>query len=563
MSRPHPLRVTILGGLGEIGMNCMALEQGGEIVLLDCGVLFDNRGLGIEVIHADWEWLLEREEQLKALVLTHGHEDHLGAVSWLLRDFDIPVYGPPYALALVKERSGQHAWHAGRKHDLRPLARGRTESIGPFTVEPFQVTHSMPECMGLAFTTDQGVVVHSGDFKVDASPPPDDRFDFDRLGELGKAGVRLLMSDSTNAMSQGRSGQEVEVKDALETVIANSKERVVVGLFASNVHRMRSLIDIARKVGRKVVPMGRSVDTHLRIATELKLLPDPNDVLVHRRDARNLPRAQTMVLATGSQGEPRAALPRLATGMHPDLELAEGDLVLLSSRIIPGNERPILDLIDTLERRGIPVLHRLLDPGIHTSGHAHRDELNDFLDLVKPQAFVPVHGTYLHLRAHAELATARGVPQVLRALNGDTIEIDGDTLRIAERVWSGRIHIDQGGEPVDGRVLSDRRGLAELGVVFVSVAVDDKGRALSAPKISSSGVFHPDDDADLIASCERAAHREIADLVSPRIVVDTDRITDALKRAVRRICMRELGKKPVVFASVHVASGNVTAPSRA
>ncbi len=556
MSSPQPLRITILGGLGEIGMNCMALEQGGQIVLLDCGVLFDNRGLGVEVIHADWEWLLDREEQLKALVLTHGHEDHLGAVSWLLRDFDVPVYGPAYALALVKERVGQHSWHAGRKLDLRPLVRGRSESVGPFAVEPFQVTHSMPECMGLAITTDQGVVIHSGDFKVDASPPPGDRFDFDRLGELGRQGVRLLMSDSTNAMSEGRSGQELEVREALEDVIARESGRVVVGLFASNVHRMRSLIEIARKVGRKVVPMGRSVDTHLRIATELKLLPDPHDVLVQRRDAKTLPRAQTLVLATGSQGEPRAALPRLATNMHPDLELAEGDLVLLSSRIIPGNERPILDLIDTLERRGIRVLHRLLDPAIHTSGHAHREELNDLLDLVKPKAFVPVHGTYLHLRAHAELASARGVPQVLRALNGDTIEIDGDSLRIAERVWSGRVHIDQGGEPVDGRVLSERRGLAELGIAFVSVALDERGRAISPPKVTSSGVFHPDDDADLVASCERAAHREIADLVSPKIGPDVERVSDALKRAVRRVCMRELGKKPVVFATVHLTSGH-------
>lgn len=552
-----PLRITPLGGLGEIGMNCMALEEGGKIVLIDCGVLFDGRGLGVEVIHADWESLLEREEDIVALVLTHGHEDHLGAVSWFLRDFDVPVYGPAYSLALVRERTGQHPWHTGRKLDLRPLVRGNRYDIGPFTFEPFQVTHSMPECMGLAITTSQGMIVHSGDFKVDASPPEGDRFDFERLAELGKEGVRLLMSDSTNAMSQGRATGEVEVKDALETVVANAKERVIIGLFASNVHRMRSLIEIARKVDRKVVPLGRSVDTHLRIATELGLIGDPSDVLVSRREARLLPRDKMMVLCTGSQGEARAALPRLATANHPDLEIAAGDLVVLSSRIIPGNERPILDLIDTLERRGIQVLHRLIDPGIHASGHAHREELTDLLDLVKPKAFVPVHGTFLHLRAHAELAASRGVPQVLRALNGDVIEVDGDTLRIADRVWSGRIHIDQGGEPVDGRVLADRRGVAEVGVLSISVGVDAAGRVQSRPIVRSTGVFHPEHDGDLVIACEDAAAREIADLRTPRVTADVDAIGDALKRAVRRVCMRELGKKPVVLASVHVnnASG--------
>lgn len=552
-----PLRITPLGGLGEIGMNCMALEEGGKIVLIDCGVLFDGRGLGVDVIHSDWESLLDREQDIAALVLTHGHEDHLGAVSWFLRDFDVPIYGPAYSLALVKERVGQHPWHQGKKLDLRPLVRGNRYPIGPFTFEPFQVTHSMPECLGLSIETSQGIVVHSGDFKVDASPPEGDRFDFERLGELGKEGVRLLMSDSTNAMSAGRATGEVDVKDGLERVIAGATERVIVGLFASNVHRMRSLLDIARKTDRKVVPLGRSIDTHLRIATDLGLLPDHSDLLVHRRDARSLPRNRTMVLATGSQGEPRAALPRLATANHPDLDIAEGDLVVLSSRIIPGNERPILDLIDTLERRGIPVLHRLLDPTIHASGHAHREELSDLLDLLKPKAFVPVHGTFLHLRAHAELAASRGVPQVLRALNGDVIELDGDSLRIADRVWSGRIHIDQGGEPVDGRVLADRRGLAETGVLFVSVAVDGAGRAISAPTVRSSGVFHPEHDDDLILACERAAHRELAELVSPRITADVDAIGDALKRAVRRVCVRELGKKPVVMAAVHVSGSKL------
>lgn len=549
---PSPVRLTPLGGLGEIGMNCMVLEEDGRRVLIDCGVLFDNRGLGIEVIHADWEHLLDQKVDPEALILTHGHEDHLGGVSWFLRDFPkVPIYGPPYALALVRERLAQHPWHQGRKPDLRPLLRGDRQRIGPFDVEAWQVTHSMPECMGLVVRTGQGTIVHSGDFKIDHAPPPGDHFDGERIRAIGDEGVRLLLADSTNALASGRSAGEIGVEESLAELVAAAPHRVVIGLFASNALRMRSLFDAARACGRRVALFGRSVDTHVRIATELRLLPDPSDVLVSQRNASTVPRDKLLVLATGTQGEPRAALPRLANGSHPDLELGEGDRVILSSRIIPGNERPVIDLIDTLERRGIPVTTRLLDPRIHASGHAHTEELEELIDLVRPKAFLPVHGTFLHLRAHAGHASRRGVPNVLRALNGDVIELSDAGERIAERVWSGRIHVDQGGEPIDGRVIGERKGLAELGVLFVSVAVDGAGVAVSPPSVKGSGVFHPEDDLDLVRACEREAHREIADLVTPKIVADVDRIGDALRRAVRRVCQRELGKKPHVVAVVH------------
>lgn len=549
---PSPVRLTPLGGLGEIGMNCMAVEEDGRLVLLDCGVIFDGRGLGVEVIHADWEHLLSRQKDPEALVLTHGHEDHLGAVSWLLRDFpDVPVYGPPYALALVRERMAQHPWHQGRRANLRPLVRGVVERIGPFEIEPWQVTHSMPECMGLIVRTAQGTIVHSGDFKIDHAPPPGDRFDVERIRALGDEGVRLLLSDSTNALSPGRAAGEVGVEETLDELVAAAPHRVVVGLFASNVLRMRSLLETARRVGRKVALFGRSVETHVRIATELRLIPDPGDVLVPRERAKALAREKLLVLATGSQGEPRAALPRLASGSHPDLDLGEGDRVILSSRIIPGNERGVLDLIETLERRGISVLTWRLDPRVHASGHAHVDELEELVALVRPKAFLPVHGTFVHLRAHAELARARGVPNVLRALNGDVVELSDQGERIAERVFSGRVHVDAGGEPIDGRVLGERKGVAETGVLFVSVAIDGSGVALAPPKVRSSGVFHPEDDLELVRECERAAHREMADVVTPRTAADEEKIADAMRRALRRVCQRELGKKPVVIATVH------------
>ena len=290
-------------------MNCMAVEHGEDILVIDCGVLFDNRNLGVDVIHADFEWLLARRDNVRALVLTHGHEDHIGAVSYFLRDFDVPVYAPPYTMALLRGKLSEHPWHNMQElqHQLHVVPPGSKYDVACFGIESFSVTHSMPECTGLVLTTPQGIVVHSGDFKIDDTPPPGDKIDLERLAELGKRGVRLLLSDSTNSMSEGSSGQEVGAARSLEELIAKTEERAIVALFASNVHRMRALFDIARKVGRKVALFGRSVDTHVRIASELGFLPDTSDVLIPRDRARSTPRRDLLVLATGSQGEPAAA----------------------------------------------------------------------------------------------------------------------------------------------------------------------------------------------------------------------------------------------------------------
>jgi ribonuclease J len=546
------VRFVPLGGLGEIGMNCMSIEHGSDAVILDCGVLFDNRGLGVDVIHPDFEHLHDRKDAIRALVLTHGHEDHLGAVSWFLRDFpNVPVYGPAYALALVRHRLGEHLWHRGREHDLRVIERGVRFQVGPFGFEPFQVTHSMPECMGLAIETPAGLVVHSGDFKIDDAPPEGDRFDEARLAELSQRGVRLLLSDSTNALSQGESGRERDVAESLEELVAAHGERVIVSLFASNVHRMRALIEIARRQKRKVALFGRSIETHVKISRELGILDDISDVLVRRDAAREVPRSKLMILCTGSQGEAPAALPRLASGEHPDLALDRGDLVILSSRIIPGNERPILDLIETLARRGIRVVHRANDPSIHASGHAHRGEQRRLVDLVKPAAFVPVHGTFVHLEAHAGLAREAGIAQTLVALNGSIIELTPDALWVSGQVWSGRTHIDRGGEAVDGRVLGERRGLAEGGVVVVSVHVDRIGRLVGHAEVDSKGVLHPEDHLDIGEDLAIAVEREMAEIRSPKDTPTDAEIRDYVGRAARRFFQRELGRKPPTLVLVH------------
>jgi ribonuclease J len=545
------VRFVPLGGLGEIGMNCMTIEHDDDLVVIDCGVLFDNRGLGVDVIHADLEHLFDRREQVKALVLTHGHEDHLGAVSWFLRDFRVPVYGPPYALALVKHRLAEHPWHRGRELDLRPIARGERFTIGAFGFEPFQVTHSMPECMGLAIETPAGLVIHSGDFKIDDAPPDGDVFDEDRLGTFARRGVRLLLSDSTNALSEGESGRERDVADSLEALIAGATDRVVVSLFASNVHRMRAVFEIARRVGRRVALFGRSIETHSRIARELGIIGDVSDVLVARDKSREIPRSKLLIVCTGSQGEAAAALPRLASGEHQDLALDRGDLVILSSRVIPGNERPILDLIETLARRGIRVLHRANDPTVHASGHAHRGEQRRLVDLVRPAAFVPVHGTFVHLEAHAALARAAGVDQTLVALNGTVIELTESELRVAGQVWSGRTYIDRGGEAVDGRVIGERRGLAEGGMVLISICVDDRGRRACPVEIASRGVLHQDDEKEISEDAAAAVEREIDALRTPKDTPSDEELRECATRAARRFFQTELGRKPPAIAIVH------------
>ncbi len=547
------VRFVPLGGLGEIGMNCMAIEHEDDMVVIDCGVLFDNRGLGVDVIHADLDHLKDNQSRLRALVLTHGHEDHLGAVSYFLRDFDVPIYGPAYALALVRIRLGEHPWHQGRKLDLRPIARGEKFTIGAFTFEPFQVTHSMPECMGLAIETPAGLVVHSGDFKIDDTPPEGDRFDEARLRDFAARGVRLLLSDSTNALTKGSSGKEVDVAESLHEIVARAEERVIVGLFASNVHRMRALFDVAHRVGRRIALFGRSVETHVRIARELGIIPDPGDLLVSRERAREIPREKLLVLCTGSQGEERAALPRLASQQHPDLTLDPGDLVILSSRIIPGNERPILDLINSLERRGIPVIHRQNDETIHASGHAHRDEQKRLIDIVKPRAFLPVHGTYMHLKAHAGIAREQGVPDVMFVENGTIVELTKDAFRTAGHVWSGRTHIDRGGEPVEGRVLGERKALAEHGIVVLSLRLDDRGRPVGVPDVVSRGVVRPEHDDEMIEDLLKFVVRELSEIRSPRLVLDPADVREHAERSVRRFFQRELGRKPIAMVLLHPA----------
>ncbi|MFW5875708.1 MAG: ribonuclease J [Myxococcota bacterium] len=543
------LRIVPLGGLGEIGMNCMAVEQGSDLVLVDCGVMFPFRELGVDVIHPSFEWVLARRDQLRGVVLTHGHEDHIGAVPYLLREVSVPVYGPPHALTLVRYRMREEAPHI--TPDLRPTEPRRPFELGSFGIEPVRVTHSIPDATALILTTGVGTVVHTGDFNIDEEPLDGQHFDADRLAEVGESGVRLLLSDSTNVDFEGDSGRERTVVDTLERVVTEAPHRVVVSLFASNLHRLAAVIELARRTGRKLLLLGRSLRTHVRAGVELGRLRDPSALLVPEDRVQDFPRERLLVVATGTQGEAPAALARLASGRHPVLRLEPGDTAILSSRIIPGHEQTVFAMVNNLLRRGVEVVTRLTEPGIHVSGHAAREEQRRMVELVQPRAFMPVHGTYHHLTRHAQLARDAGVDDTLVVENGAVVEVDDTGMRVADRAPVGRVHVDAG-EPIHEDVLRDRALLGELGMALVVLQVDREGRLASPPEIVTRGVIHDEAEAELVSG----AQQHVADVLGgqgPRPGDELPELEERARRALRRYLVRSLGRKPLTYAvAVHV-----------
>ncbi|MFC1641687.1 ribonuclease J [Myxococcota bacterium] len=485
--KSNQLRIVPLGGLGEIGMNCLALEQEGAILLVDCGTNLPNHDLGVDVIHPDFTWLMQRSHQVCGVFLTHGHEDHIGGLPYLLARFPVPIWGPPHALGLVRRRLDEHGFTPDQM-TLRPSAAGRVYRIGSFEVEPIAVTHSTVEAAALCITTRAGTVVHTGDFNFDLTPPDGRHADTARLKELGDRGVALLMSDSTNVDMTERQGSELQVADRLRRLVLTASGRVFVTMFSSNLHRLSALGQIARDTGRQVCLLGRSMNSQVAVASALGLLGWPSDLCVSPDQARDLDPKHVLVLAGGSQAEPESALARLAKGTHHWLTVEEGDTVLLSSRIIPGNDRAVMDMICGLLRRGGEVHSALTDPEIHSSGHAGRSELRRMLELVRPRCFVPVHGTLYHLMRHAELARELGNTQVVVVENGWALVLDEDGLRLNGRVPHGPVAIDDGGEPLSAATLMRRAELGRAGLVTVGVVVDEGAHPLASPQVNAVGV---------------------------------------------------------------------------
>jgi len=527
-------------------MNCLALEQPGGILVVDCGSSFPFDDLGIDVYHPDFSWLDENAERVAGVFLTHGHEDHIGALPYLLDRIDVPVFGPTHALRMARRRLDEHDFRPGEL-DLREVQAGDITEVGPFRVEPVRVSHSIVEATALRIETAAGVVVHSGDFNMDLDPPDGEPTDVRRLEQIGDSGVDLLLSDSTNVDTSERAGSEKGVGKALERLVAGAQERVFVAMFASNIQRLILLGGIAISTGRKICLVGRSLRTQREVATELGRLSWPSNLVVSPEQAREMPRSQLLVLAGGSQAEPNSAMTKLSQGTHPVLQLEEGDTVIFSSRIIPGNERPVLAMTNDLLRRGAQIHTRITDADVHTSGHAGKSEQSKMIELLRPRAFIPVHGTLHHMRRHADLARQLGIEDTLVVENGQVARYErGVCLRADGSVRCGRVAVAPGGEPLPAEVLRRRAELGRAGVAHVSLVLDAGGMPVTAPVICTRGVPGVDDDAASHKSMVRNVLAAVERVRGWRGVS----VEDEVRRAVRRSTNQISGARPVVEVSL-------------
>ncbi len=537
-----PVRIAALGGLGEIGMNCLALECDGRIAVVDCGLLFPADNLGVEAVSPDLSWLAERRGQVDAVLVTHGHEDHIGALPLLLRDVPVPVYGPRLALALLRPRLEE----AGVRADLREVRPGEVVGGSPFSAEFVAVAHSIPDACGLAVSSPQGVIVHSGDFKIDDHPLDGRATDLERFGALGQAGVRLLLSDSTNADRPGSSLSESEVGPALRRVMEGAPGRVWVACFASHLHRIQQVADAASAYGRRLALLGRSMEQNVRLGVELGYLRLAPGLLAGAEEARDLRPREVCVLVTGTQGEPRSALARLSRSELRDLPLRRGDRVVLSSRFIPGNELAIGRALDGLVRLGAEVLWEDFR-ALHASGHAQEEEQRRLVRLARPEHFLPIHGALRHLARHAAHAAAEGVPgdRCHVIVDGEALELsDAGALLVARAVPAGRVHLDRdaGFAEVAGSVVRERRVLAEHGLVLLVVVLDRSTRELSRPpEVRGRGAAGlAGREVELAAEARQA----VAGLLPGER--SAERVGEALSLAARRWFRRERGRRPAV-----------------
>jgi len=546
MNERDCLRIVPLGGVGEIGKNMMTIEYGEEMLLIDAGLMFPkNDMLGIDIVIPDISYVVERREQLRAIILTHGHEDHIGALPYVLSDVNAPVYGTRLTLGLAEVKLREH--HLLDQVELHTIKPRDVLPLGPFSVEFFHVCHSIPDTVGLAITTPVGLVVHSGDFKFDPHPVDGQLTDYAKLQELGNRGVLLLLSDSTNTEAPGLTPSEREIGETFEEVFGEAQGRVIVATFASNISRVQQVIIAARRHGRRVGFVGRSMVKNSRMASRLGYLDiDPQELLTSEQ-MNGLPDEQVAIVCTGSQGEPTSALVRMARGEHRQIHLRRGDTVILSADPIPGNEELINRTIDNLFRAGADVHYHLLSH-VHVSGHGSQEDQKLMLNLTQPRYFVPIHGEYRHLVLHSRLARESGIPEenIFVLESGQSLEVDTSGCFLGKRVAASRVLVDGLGVGDVGRVvLRDRHHLSRDGFLVAIVALDrDSGEILVGPEILSRGFVYMRDSEELMELAREQVWQAL-EHVEPRSAVSAK-----IKKALGEFCYQQTGRRPVILPVV-------------
>jgi ribonuclease J len=543
------LKMIPLGGLGEFGMNCMALRWQDDIIVIDAGLMFpEEELLGVDIVVPDITYLTENRDKVRAILLTHGHEDHIGGLPWILSELNVPVYGTEFTLALVEGKLEEHRLLDDA--DLNEMIPGKRLTLGPFSVMPIRVTHSLVDCVALAIHTPVGVVLHTGDFKVDLSPPDGKPFDLHAFAELGKQGVLALLQDSTNVDRSGYTPSEKAVRPRLDEIFGQAKKKLFFSCFSSSIHRIRLAMELAHNHGRKIAIIGRSLDNSTEIAQDLGYLDLPQGLIVNPGQIKELPANKVCIMISGTQGEPMSALSRAAVNNHKFARIEAGDTVLMSSRVIPGNEKSIYRVIDHLERRDADVIY---DDGasglIHVSGHGSQEELRLMINLVRPKFFIPVHGDYRHLKRHVELAGSMGVVEKSILLeDGDVLEFDKNSATKTGKVTVGRVCIDSGGaaaDVVEDLVIRDRKHLSEDGIVLPIIAINKRtGKLENAPEIVMRGLAIG--DQEMIAEARLVVQRTLDDS-SGEEKADYGVIKEKIRTDLKRYIQKSTSRRPLIM----------------
>ena len=545
---PQSLFAIPLGGLGEFGMNMMALRCGDDIIVIDAGMMFpENELLGVDLVIPDITYLKQNRQLVRAIVLTHGHEDHIGALQYILRDLNVPVYGTRFTLALVKKRLEE----AGllESTTLREVLPTRRAEIGPFEIEFIPVTHSTIDCVALAIRTPLGVIIHTGDFKIDQTPVDGAPFDLHAFARYGQEGVLALFSDSTNVERPGFTPSERAIVPRIEDLCRSAPRRVILSCFASSIHRIQQVIDIASRVGRKVAFVGRSMVDNVEIAHSLDVLRIPDGMVVRPQDIRGFDPKRILILASGSQAEPMSSLSRIAVDNHRFVSVDENDSVILSARIIPGNEKAIFRMLDHMFRRRALVYYDNSAGTIHVSGHGSQEEQKLILQLVKPRYFIPVHGEYRHLFRHAALAHQIGSVsgEILLLEDGHCIEFTEDGAFRRDPVTAGRTLVDSGSlEEIEEAVVRERRHLSEDGVVVTIIAIDKHtGRLESPPEIVTRGMYS-DNGTELIAGAREVVLKTV-EQSNAEEKSDWSVIKEKIRVDLKRYINKHTSKRPLIL----------------